>query len=167
MKLTKALLGVVFLSLMTTMSAFAQKYTSRNSRNYEVVTLGVATDGTKAIKIYVTEKNKSKAIALAKKAAVEVCIFRGLPSAGTVSGTPALVSGSAESEFADYFEEFFAPGGKYLRYVNITSEGAIPEEDIIKVKGGVKVGVVVQIMYDNLRNDLQKDNIVKSLNYGF
>lgn len=167
MKLTRTLFAVVLMSFLVTIPAFAQRYMARNSRNYEVVTLGVATDGTKAIKIYVTEKNKSKAIALAKKAAVEVCIFRGLPSAGTVSGTPALVSGSAESEFADYFEEFFAPGGKYLRYVNITSEGAIPEEDIIKVKGGVKVGVVVQIMYDNLRNDLQKDNIVKSLNYGF
>lgn len=166
MKFFKALL-ILLLSVSAILPAAGQRYTAKNSRNYEVITLGVGTDGTKVVKIYVTEKNQSKAVALAKKAAVEVCIFRGLPSAGTVSGTPALVSASAESEFADYFERFFEPGGQYLRYVNITSEGAIPEEDVIKVKGGVKVGVIVQIMYDNLRKDLQNDGIVKPLNYGF
>ena len=71
---------------------YAQKYTVRNSGNYEVVTLGVGADGTKIFKIYVTEKTERKAIPLAKKAAIEVCVFRGLPATSTVSATPALCS---------------------------------------------------------------------------
>ena len=89
---------------------YAQKYTVRNSGNYEVVTLGVGADGTKIFKIYVTEKTERKAIPLAKKAAIEVCVFRGLPATSTVSATPALCSLSDEQKHAAFFEEFFAPG---------------------------------------------------------
>ena len=91
---------------------YAQKYTVRNSGNYEVVTLGVGADGTKIFKIYVTEKTERKAIPLAKKAAIEVCVFRGLPATSTVSATPALCSLSDEQKHAAFFEEFFAPGLK-------------------------------------------------------
>lgn len=161
------LLATLILCAVLTLPLQAQKYTYRTSGNYEVITLGVGTDGTKIFKIYVTEKNVNRAIALAKKAAVEVCIFRGLPSAGTVSGTPALCSSSDEDRHAAFFEEFFTPGGQYLRYVNITSDGFIPDEDKIKVKGGYKVGLTVQIMYDNLRKDLQNAGVVRSLGSGF
>lgn len=161
------LLATLILCAVLILPLQAQKYTYRTSGNYEVITLGVGTDGTKIFKIYVTEKNVNRAIALAKKAAVEVCIFRGLPSAGTVSGTPALCSSSDEDRHAAFFEEFFTPGGQYLRYVNITSDGFIPDEDKIKVKGGYKVGLTVQIMYDNLRKDLQNAGVVRSLGSGF
>lgn len=142
----------------------AQNYNHRNTRNYEVQNLGVATDGTKTFKIYVTHRNKNKAIAEAKKAAVEVVIFRGIPSAGTVSGTPALCSIADEEKNAAYFEKFFEPGGQFLRYINITSD---ENADITKVKGGYKVGIIVQVMYDNLRKDLENAGITKSLKYGF
>lgn len=145
-------------------SSDAQNYTMKNSKNYEVVNLGVATDGTKLIKVYATHKNKNKAIAEAKKAAIEVVIFSGIPSAGTVSGTPALCSIADEQKNASFFEKFFEPGGQFLRYVNITSDN---DPDITKVKGGYKVGIVVQVLYDNLRKDLESAGIAKSLSYGF
>lgn len=150
--------------LLTAYPSAAQNYTMKNSKNYEVVNLGVATDGTKLIKVYVTHRNKNKAIAEAKKAAIETIIFSGVPSAGTVSGTPALCSIADEQKHASFFEKFFEPGGQFLRYVNITSD---EDADITKVKGGYKVGIVVQVMYDNLRKDLESAGIVKSLNYGF
>ena len=117
---------------------YAQKYTVRNSGNYEVVTLGVGADGTKIFKIYVTEKTERKAIPLAKKAAIEVCVFRGLPATSTVSATPALCSLSDEQKHAAFFEEFFAPGG-----------------------------LEVQVLYNNLRNDLQDAGVIRSLSSGF
>ena len=132
---------------------YAQKYTVRNSGNYEVVTLGVGADGTKIFKIYVTEKTERKAIPLAKKAAIEVCVFRGLPATSTVSATPALCSLSDEQKHAAFFEEFFAPG----------SENPSKE----KVKGGFKFGLEVQVLYNNLRNDLQDAGVIRSLSSGF
>ncbi|HIZ85854.1 MAG TPA: hypothetical protein IAC04_05135 [Candidatus Coprenecus stercoravium] len=164
---TRTIITMLAVCAFLAAPAYGQKYTYKDSRNYEVVTLGVGTDGTKVFKIYVTEKNEKKAIALAKKAAVEVCIFRGLPSAGAVSGTPALCSSSDEQKHSAFFENFFTPGGQYLRYVNITSDGVIPEQDKIKVKGGYKIGLIVQVMYDNLRNDLQDAGVIRSLNSGF
>lgn len=143
---------------------YAQKYTVRNSGNYEVVTLGVGADGTKTFKIYVTEKTERKAIPLAKKAAIEVCVFRGLPATSTVSATPALCSLSDEQKHAAFFEEFFAPGGQYLRYVNVTSSENPSKE---KVKGGFKFGLEVQVLYNNLRNDLQDAGVIRSLGSGF
>ena len=89
---------------------YAQKYTVRNSGNYEVVTLGVGADGTKIFKIY------------------------------------------------------FAPGGQYLRYVNVTSSENPSKE---KVKGGFKFGLEVQVLYNNLRNDLQDAGVIRSLSSGF
>lgn len=166
MKLSKLLmLVVIFLS--SVVSVQAQRYTYKSSRNYEIQMIGVGTDGTKVFKIFITAKKVDKAIALCKKVAVEMCIFRGLPSAGTISATPALCDRESEEKNADYFEEFFTPGGKYLNYINITNDGYPSDQDRIKVKGGYKVGLTVQIMYDNLRSDLEKDGVIKGLSYGF
>lgn len=155
--------SLLLMILLVSITATAQKYTYKTARNYEIQMLGVGTDGTKTFKIYATEKTVEKAIALAKKAAVEVTMFRGLPSAGNISATPALCDSKTEEANTAYFEEFFTPGGKYLRYVNITSDGRIQDEDKIKIKRAWKVGLVVQIMYDNLRKDLEADKIIKSL----
>ncbi|HIZ87012.1 MAG TPA: hypothetical protein IAC03_02495 [Candidatus Coprenecus pullistercoris] len=158
--------AALFLCALMCAPVYGQKYTPKNSRNYEVETLSSG-QGTKEFKIYVTERNERRAIPLAKMAAVEVCVFRGLPASGSVSGTPALCSSSDEERHAAFFEEFFAPGGRYLQYVNVTSEGRLSDGDKIKVKGGWKIGLTVQVLYDNLRNDLQEEGIVRSLNSGF
>lgn len=147
--------------------AVAQKYTYKSSRNYEIAMIGVGADGTKVFKIYTTARTVEKAIALGKKVAVEMCIFRGLPASGTINATPAICDRDAEEKNEDYFESFFTPGGKYLNYVNLTNDGFPSGQDRLKVKGGYKVGLTVQILFDNLRSDLEKDGIAKGLNYGF
>ena len=78
--------------------------------------------------------------------------------------TPALCSLSDEQKHAAFFEEFFAPGGQYLRYVNVTSSENPSKE---KVKGGFKFGLEVQVLYNNLRNDLQDAGVIRSLSSGF
>ena len=87
-----------------------------------------------------------------------------LPATSTVSATPALCSLSDEQKHAAFFEEFFAPGGQYLRYVNVTSSENPSKE---KVKGGFKFGLEVQVLYNNLRNDLQDAGVIRSLSSGF
>lgn len=166
MKLLKLALIITFGILLTT-EMDAQRYKYKTSRNNEVVMLGVGADGTKAFKIYSTARKVEKAIALAKKEAVEICIFKGLPASGTISETPALCDRETEQQNAKYFQEFFTPGGRYLDYVNITTDGYPSGQDRLKIKGGYKVGLMVQILYENLRKDLEKDNIIKPLNYGF
>ena len=144
-----------------------EKYRYKEARNYEVVMLGVGSDGTKVFKIYATDKNVERAIALAKMAAIEVTLFRGLPGGSGIAETPRLVDGATREANLDYFDTFFESGGRYLQYLNVTTDGMPSVQDRLKIKGGYKVGLSVQVLYDNLRKDLEADGIIKSLNYGF
>lgn len=158
---------ILFLGLAQSVDARKEKYRYKEARNYEVVMLGVGSDGTKVFKIFATDKNVERAIALAKMAAIEVTLFRGLPARGSVAATPRLVDNATREANLEYFEEFFESGGRYLQYLNVTTDGIPSGQDRLKVKGGYKVGISVQVLYDNLRKDLEADGIIKSLNYGF
>lgn len=159
---------ILFLGLIQPIDARKkEKYKYKEARNYEVVMLGVGSDGTKVFKIYATDKNVERAIALAKMAAIEVTLFRGLPARGSIAATPRLVDNATLQANEDYFDTFFESGGRYLQYLNVTTDGMPSGQDRLKVKGGYKVGLSVQVLYDNLRQDLEADGIIKSMTYGF
>lgn len=158
---------IIILCIVSTTAMDAQKYKYKSSRNNEVVMLGVGANGTKVFKIYSTARRVEDAIALAKKEAVEICLFVGLPAGANVQKTPPICKASAEQENAEFFEDFFTPGGKYLRYINMTSDGVPSGQDRLKIKRGYMVGLKVQILYDNLKRDLEEQGIVKGLSHGF
>jgi hypothetical protein len=164
---------LALLSLLMVVGANAQKRKERkvlfgSSYNYEVLVLGVGQDGTKVFKVYGFGKKVDAAIAQAKKNAVAACIFRGLPGANGAAPTPAICSNpNAEEDNLDYFTNFFATGGKYLQYINLTTDGMPSGQDRLKVKGGYKVGISVQVLYDKLRKDLEAAGIARGLSSGF
>ena len=168
------LLAVAFLMVTATVlygKKNERKESFKSWENYEIYTLKVGTPGTKYVKVWAYGKKEDDAIMQAKKNAVHACIFRGLP-ANTGEGanaTPALVrDNSVWENNLDYFEKFFAPGGDWLAYINVTSDGGKPSgPDKLKVKGGYKIALRVQVMYDNLKKKLEDDGIIRSLNSGF
>jgi hypothetical protein len=164
---------LAFLSLAIVAGVNAQTRKERkllfgSSYNYEVAVMGVGQDGTKVIKVWGYDKKVDRAIVQAKKNAVAACIFRGIPGGNGAAPTPAICTDpNAEENNADYFEKFFATGGKYLKYVNLTTDATPSGQDRLKVKGGYKVGIIVQVMFDNLRRDLEADGIARGLASGF
>ena len=72
-----------------------------------------------------------------------------------------------EEEKADFFKPFFADGGKYMKFVSITNDGAVAAEDRMKIGKEYKVGVVVVVNVTALRKDLEEAGIVKALGAGF
>lgn len=135
--------------------------------NYEVETVGVGTEGTKALKVWAYGKSVNAAIQMAKKCAVAACIYRGLPASTYALATPALCSNPGD-EWDDYFDDFFRDGGQYLNYVNLTSDGVPSGQDRLKLKGGgYKVGIYVQVLYDRLRKDMEAKGIIKSMDSYF
>jgi len=154
-------------------TSFAQRNRDRKALfeswdNYEVSTEKVGTDGTKFIKVWGYGKKVDLAIVQAKKNAVHACIFRGLPGNETSMATPALCPDpDTLTENEEYFINFFETAGDYLRYINMTTDGVPSGQDRRKVKGGYKVAIYVQVMYDNLRDRLESDGIIRTLNYGF
>ncbi|MBK6446639.1 MAG: hypothetical protein IPQ03_02380 [Bacteroidetes bacterium] len=149
----------------------AKKKANKDTENwrYEVECAGIGKEGTYLIKVWSYSKKPQVAMEQSKKNAVHAIIFQGF--AGGAQGCTsqkALTNNSAlEQEKADFFKEFFADGGKYMKYVSSANDGAIGEGDRVKVGKEYKVGVIVTVFKDNLRKDLEDAGIVKGLNSGF
>lgn len=139
--------------------------------NYEVSTISVGQNGTKNLKVWGYGKKIDKAIEQAKKNAVHACLFRGCPGTQTARSTPAIFvnqgNGQVAAENFDYFYNFFEENGDYIQFVNMTTDGVPSGQDRREVKGGYKVAINVQVMYDNLREKMKQDGILKNSAGGF
>lgn len=138
---------------------------------YEVTTTQVGQNGTKLLKVWGFGKNVDAAIQQAKMNAVHACLFRGCPGSATARETPAIFknqgSGQVASDNFEYFYNFFEESGEYISFVNMTTDGVPSGQDRRKVKGGYKVGIDVQVMYDNLRDKMKNDGLLKNAAGGF
>ena len=56
---------------------------------------------------------------------------------------------------------------EYQNYVRIAQNGHVDQDGIVKIKKLYKVAKLVVVSYNELRSKLEKDNIIKGLNYGF
>ena len=80
---------------------------------------------------------------------------------------PIFKSQRAFDDNLDYFMDFFVTGGDYIQYVNVTTDGVPSGQDRREVKGGYKVALYVQVMYDNLKKRMEEDGLVRKLSDGF
>lgn len=148
-----------------------RKIEYNSAYNYEVATVAVGVDGTKLVKVWGYGKTPEDAIRNAKELAVACAIYRGFPAAsnGRAAKTPAIVTNSSAAEkHADFFNEFFAIGGKYLQYVNLSTDAPPSGADRLKVnKKTYKVGVTVSIAFDELRKYMEEKGIARALDAGF
>ena len=140
-----------------------RKQLYNSNSNYEIEMLGVGQDGTKVFKIWAYGSDVDQAIMRAKQLAVRACLFRGLPGSQQTNEIPRICEPDTETKYSDYFQQFFAIGGSYLNYVNITTDGVPSGQDRLKIKKGYKVGLKVQILYDNLRRKMEQEGIAKRL----
>jgi len=102
------------------------------------------------------------------KRELKVLIFKGFTGTSTVPGQKALTSNvNLEEEKADFFKPFFAEGGKYMKFVSTSNDGAVAAEDRMKIGKEYKVGVIVSVNVSALRKDLEAAGIIKSLGAGF
>ncbi len=168
-------LCLVAIALSTT--AHAQKSEKKKAEleynsayNYEVATIAVGVDGTKLVKVWGYGKKAEDATRNAKKNAVACAIFKGFPpgGGGRAAATPAICSDpNAASAHKEYFEKFFAVGGEYLNYVNLSTDAPPTGADRIKMKKQYKVGVSVSIAFDALRKEMERQGIARALDAGF
>jgi hypothetical protein len=133
---------------------------------YELDAVGVGAQGTYQVKVWSYSKDPNVATEQAKKNAVHGIIFKGFTS--TVRGVPSqkpLVSNSTTAtEKKDFFDAFFADGGGYMKFVNLTnSHDAIAAGDRIKIGKEYKVGIIVSVNKDALRKELENTGIVSKL----
>jgi hypothetical protein len=165
-----SILTVLFLAftLVSNAQLNKKKAANKDTENwrYEIECVGIGKPGTKVIKVWSYSKKATIAINQAKKNAVHGIIFQGYSGGGQgcTSQKPLANDPAIEQQKAEFFENFFAEGGKYMKFVS-SSGDSTPTP--MKVGKEWKVGVVVTVMSDNLRKDLEAAGIVKGLSSGF
>ena len=161
-------------ALAATFSVFSQKRLDKKADKqmeawrYEIECAGIGQDGTYLIKVWSFSKKPSIAVEHAKKNAVHGVIFKGFTGAqGCTGQKPLAQSPALEQEKEEFFDNFFAQGGKWMKFVNCTSDGVPAANDCIKVGKEYKVGIIVSVAKDALRQDLEAAGIIKGLSSGF
>jgi hypothetical protein len=177
MKTTKTLLITAFLSFLFLLNNTTAQPIQKDKANvqtrvwrYEVECVGVGVEGTKLIKVWSYSKNPTVAMEQAKKNAIHAMIFQGFAGNGKTGCStqrPLTNNPGLENEKDEFFNSFFADHGKYMKYATLSNDGAIGPGDRVKVGKEYKVGVVVGVLYDQLRKDLEDAGIIKGLNNGF
>ena len=165
-----ALLIVAF--LLTTAATFAQQKKADKATDawrYEIECAGIGNDGTYLIKVWSYSKNAKFAVSQAKKNAVHGIIFKGFSGGapGCVSQKALASDPNVEEEKNEYFKSFFAEGGKYMKFVSESADGSIGADDRLKLGKEYKIGVLVSVSKDALRQELEAAGIVRGLSSGF
>lgn len=143
---------------------------------YEIETVGKTGSTDYVLKVWSYSKNSMIAEEQSKKNAVHAVVFKGIPSADRIPGLKALVSDPvAEEANADFFKEFFADGGDYMKFVTRTNSGFAEVVKLTKVKKSgkesepknFKIGLTVRVNVPALRKHLEQKGVIRSLSSGF
>lgn len=163
---------LVFLVSFSSQAQWKGKKAEKDTKiwRYDVECEGIAKQGAKLVKVWSYSKNPKHAISSSMRNAVHGIIFKGYAGGGQgcTPMQPLVKDVAKEAEFAEFFDAFFAEGGEYLKYVSAATDGSIAPGDRLKIsKREYKIGVVVNVMSDQLRKRLEKENIIRSLTSGF
>jgi len=137
---------------------------------YEIDCQATGKDGMSLVKIWSYSKSPQVAAEQAKKNAVHGIIFKGVPQGarGCVSQPPLSRNSNLEEEHQAYFNSFFANGGKFEKFVTLTTNGAVAAGDRIKIsRKEYKIGIIVSVNKKLLRKELEDAGIIRGLSSGF
>ena len=142
------------------------KYTQ--AWRYEMEAYKTGVQGTYYVKVWSYSKTPDASTEQSKKNAVHGIIFRGFEGDGRTPGQKPLCSDpNAEIAHADYFKDFFAEGGKYMKFVNFTNDAAVPQKDVYKKGNEFLIGLKVEVDVTGLRKELEGAGIIRGLSSGF
>lgn len=141
--------------------AFGVQAKDKEEFKYEVVSMGVGSEGTELIKVFSYAKNQNKAIEIGKKNAVHAILFKGVPGSSGNYTQPAIVKNAEYENNKSFFNDFFK-SGRYLQFVTLSSDGTVDPEDMLRVGGQYKIGIVYAVNKAALRKYLEEEGIIKS-----
>ncbi|PCH75830.1 MAG: hypothetical protein COB98_07975 [Flavobacteriaceae bacterium] len=173
----KTILFLVIISFGANSVLHAQSRASRKKADkdtkhwrYEIECAGIGVQGTYLVKVWSYAKKPEVAIEQAKKNAIHGVLFKGFAGGanGCKTQKPIIRNPNLEQEQEAYFNEFFSDGGKYMKFISLSTDGAIAAGDILRVKKKLfKVGLIVSVRKDALRSNLESAGIIRGLTSGF
>ncbi|MDR3180689.1 MAG: hypothetical protein LBT61_02020 [Prevotellaceae bacterium] len=167
MKSLKIWIALFIGALAMSACGSAKKAADADTRQwrYEIEPVATGVQGTYQIKVWSYSKDPNVAAEQAKKNAVHGVIFKGIAGTQRLQSQKALVTDSnMEEKRKDFFESFFADGGAYMKFVNLTNNHlTIAAGDRIKIGKEYKVGIIVSVNKDALRKELENAGIIAKL----
>lgn len=152
--------------LLATLPSQAKKYKYVLNPPFEIEQVRVAVKGTKFVQSWAVAKNADKAIEQAKLNAVAAMLFTGIAPNDVLGAgvTPPLFSQGmdAYAQNKEYFDQFFGEG-VYLKYAVDVNSTYPTGQNNVKTPQGRRVGVYLQLLYDQLREDMIKEGLIKSM----
>lgn len=144
--------------------SYAQKNENIGNISFESECMGVELDGSVTLKAWGNGRNYLDASEQAKKNAVRDVVFVGIKKGSSeCNSLPLLKNQSAKFDNEDYFNVFFADGGKYSHFVSLKDERVMDKVKRDKKKNGETRthGLVVRVNRSALKQELTKDGIIK------
>jgi hypothetical protein len=158
----KILLLTVIALIFGVINCSAQKKKTVREFRYEVVSMGVGSQGTDLIKVYSYLKNEKELSDITKMNAVHAVLFKGIAATSGTETQPAMVKPKEKENNAEFFEKFF-DNGTYNQYVTLSSDGVVNPKDRMKVGKEYKIGIIVSVNKQDLRKYLESEGIIKGL----
>lgn len=148
---------IAVLTLGGLLVACASSSEVAGSYTYKTECFGSKMDGSQRVKAWGTGKDKLNAIEQAKKNAVMDVIFSGITEGKQdCKVRPLVVEVNAREKYEDYFDSFFARGGKYKKFAKLEEE-----KDKIKSREGITCGVILTVLRSKLKTHLKENGIIK------
>jgi len=126
--------------------------------------MGVELDGSQTLKAWGTGRNYSDACEQAKKNAVRDVLFKGIKNgSGECNSLALILNQDIKFKNEDYFNVFFADGGKYSQFVNTKDEQIAKKFKREKEKNGDQNthAIVLRVLRSALKKQLINDGIIK------
>lgn len=130
--------------------------------SYETECLGKDMDGMQTLRVYGTGLNDSEAMENAIKRAVYEITFTGISAGqGECNSYPVVDEANARQKYEKYFNDFFAKGGKFKKFVKVRSQQKKSAKNY-HGDGTEVVEVVVVVDRPALKKRYEKDKIIQS-----
>ena len=162
-KIAFVLLAVAGLAFSASATAASKKGADKPDFRYDIEYVKSVGTGISSIKVWSYAKKAQDAMNESRRNAVHGIIFKGYAGAGA-SFSPLSKSPSAMTDHADFFNNFFADGGDYMRYVSSVQEGS---DEVVKFGKEYKFGQIVNVNVKELRKALENAGVIKGLSSGF
>lgn len=148
--------------MMLAAGSCAKKAVVSSAYNYPPEIISMERDGSVTMRVWGEGRNRGDAVEQARKEAVHTIIFKHQTAAGkSPAQTRALVNeANAETKYRTFFNQFFADGGDYAKFVTKEDRRRGSNESQ-RSTIQVKYGITMRVLRAELEQYLIQEGILK------
>lgn len=158
-KANKKYILIILISSLISFYGCGTVKNNTGTYSFQTECLGSNLDGTQTVKAWGKGINKKRALAQAKKNALNEILFDGLRNGSEECEKKPLISEvNARSKYQNYFNSFFEDERNYSSFIIINNSKKFRQE--IKTHEGYTTGITLTVKIADLKQQLFNDRII-------